>query len=227
MVIGPKVIAFIPLRGGSKSIPLKNIKPMAGKPLAYWTIKAAIDCPEIEQVVISTDSDEIVQALGFIKSDKLVFFKRSPDTASDTASTESAMVEYFQIHSCTELVLIQATSPLLKSEDLSKAFRIYREQAFDSLISLVRMKRFLWEETSAGVKPINYDYHHRPRRQEFKGQLVENGAFYITRHSLFVQSRCRLNGKVGHYEMDPDSFFEIDEPSDWTIVEALLKKSLS
>lgn len=226
MVSESKVVAFIPLRGGSKSIPLKNIKPMAGKPLAYWTVKAALDCPQIDQVVISTDSDVIVEALSFLQSTKLSFFKRSSETASDTASTESAMVEYFKNHPCTDVVLIQATSPLLESGDLNRAFEIYREQSFDSLISLVKMKRFLWEEGSEGVKPINYDYRKRPRRQEFQGQLVENGAFYITRYSLFIKSECRLNGKVGHYEMDPDSFFEIDEPSDWAIVEALLKKKI-
>lgn len=217
-----KTVAFIPLRGGSKSIPLKNIKLMAGKPLAYWTIKAAIDCAAIDKVVVSTDSEEIKKALSFIDSSKLTFFQRSPETATDNASTESAMWDYFSTHKCERLVLIQATSPLLTSDDLDAGFTVLENQCFDSVLSLVRSKRFFWREERGNVVPVNYSLNERPRRQDFKGELVENGAFYITSYALFQESRCRLNGKIGFHEMEPDSFVEIDELSDWLMVESFL-----
>lgn len=219
------VVAFIPLRGGSKSIPLKNVKLMAGKPLAYWAIKAAVDCKAIDKVVISTDSKEILTALEFIDSPKLLFYERSAENASDTASTEGAMWEFFKNNVCKEIILIQATSPLISFQDLDAALCSYHEGKVDSLLSLVRIKRFFWDTKASGeANPVNYDFKRRPRRQEFAGQLVENGAFYITRYSDFAQSKCRLNGKIGFYEMDEDSFVEIDEPSDWEIVENLLLK---
>jgi len=220
--MNPKTVAFIPLRGGSKSIPLKNIKLMAGKPLAFWTIKAALDCQTIDRVVVSTDSETIRQELSFIKSPKLSFFERSPETATDTASTESAMCDYFSQNSCDQIVLIQATSPLLTKDDLEGGLKALKTQNFDSVLSLVRLKRFLWSEKNGQAEPRNYSLSIRPRRQDFEGELFENGAFYITSHSLFLKSKCRLNGKIGFYEMDPDSFVEIDEPSDWSIVESLL-----
>lgn len=220
--MNPKTVAFIPLRGGSKSIPLKNIKLMAGKPLAFWTIKAAIECDSIDYVVISTDSETIRQELSFIKSPKLSFFFRSPETATDTASTESAMWDYFSKNACERLVLVQATSPLLTAQDLEGGFKRFEEHSFDSLLSLVRLKRFFWRQENMEVVPTNYDYQNRPRRQDFEGELVENGAFYITKHSLFLKSKCRLNGFIGFFEMEPDSFVELDEPSDWPIVESLL-----
>lgn len=198
---------------------------MAGMPLAYWTIKAAIDCHFIHEVVISTDSTEIKDTLSCINSPKITFFKRSENSASDIASTESAMMEYFKDHVCDDLVLIQATSPLLDATDLDSAFEKYYSSDIDSLLSLVRIKRFYWNElNSEEVGPVNYSYQKRPRRQEFNGQLVENGAFYITEHSEFMKSGCRLNGKIGFHEMDEDSYVEIDEPSDWQIVEGLLIK---
>lgn len=225
MVINKKTVAFIPLRGGSKSIPLKNIKLMAGMPLAYWTIKAAVDCSFIDEVVVSTDSINIKETLSFISSSKLSFFERSLENASDTASTEDAMVEYFKNHKCDQLVLIQATSPLLSSNDLDNAFKKLSSSDFDSLLSLVKIKRFYWKEDKNNeVKPVNYSFKNRPRRQDFEGQLVENGAFYITKYSSFIESSCRLNGKIGFYEMEEDSYVEIDEPSDWQVVENLLIK---
>lgn len=220
----PKTTAFIPLRGNSKSIPLKNIKTMAGKPLAFWAIKAAIDCDAIDRIVISTDSNQIREALGFIESPKVVFFERSPETATDSASTESAMWDYFSKNVCEHIVLIQATSPLLTAQDLSQGLRILKNGSVDSVISLVRLKRFFWQEEAGLTVPKNYSLLSRPRRQEFAGELVENGAFYITPYSLFLKTRCRLNGKIGFHEMDADSFVEVDEPSDWSIVEDLLIK---
>ena len=126
-------VAFIPVRGGSKSIPLKNIRPICGKPLVYWTMKAACGCRAIDRVYIATDSDEIrAIAEGFITgAEKELFAKaevisRSAESASDTASTESAMLEFAEKHDFDNIVLIQATSRLLQAKDLDKAIEVYR-----------------------------------------------------------------------------------------------------
>ena len=86
--------AFIPVRGGSKSIPLKNIKKMAGYPLVYWTIKAACECNKIDRVYVSTDSDQIREEVQKFSYNKIQVINRSSETANDTASTESAMMEF-------------------------------------------------------------------------------------------------------------------------------------
>lgn len=225
-----KYAAFIPVRGGSKSIPLKNIKPMNGRPLVYWTIDAAVNCPLIDRVYVSTDSEEIARAVSEYNrcrhtQDKLLCFDRDPSTATDTASTESAMLDFAQKTEFSHMVLIQATSPLLRAEDLTAAIESYESNDYDSILSVVRQKRFLWEDTPNGAVPVNYDYKKRPRRQEFDGFLVENGAFYITSKESLLDTGCRLSGKIGVYEMREETYFEIDEPSDWSIIEKLLKNS--
>lgn len=216
-------VAFIPVRGGSKSIPLKNIREIAGKPLVYWTAKAANDCEEIDRVYIATDSDRIRETVEGFGLDKVRGIGRSADSATDTASTESAMLEFAEKYEFDNIALIQATSPLLTSADISGGFSEFYKPDTDSVLSVVRQKRFQWkiDETGFAV-PVNYDVFHRPRRQEFDGYLVENGAFYIISRDLLLEARNRLAGNVHVYEMDESSYLEIDEPNDWMIIERLL-----
>ena len=226
-------VAFIPVRGGSKSIPLKNIKPICGKPLVYWTIKAACECDYIDKVYIATDSEIIRETVNTIKYDvesslftKAEVITRSAESASDTASTESAMMEFAEKYDFNNIVLIQATSPLLQSTDLNRGFEVFKETGVDSVLSVVRQKRFHWSIDDNGYSyPTNYDVFHRPRRQEFDGYLVENGAFYITSKNALLESQNRVSGNIKAVEMNEDTFFEIDELSDWIIIEALMKKN--
>jgi CMP-N-acetylneuraminic acid synthetase len=218
-----RYIAFIPVRGGSKSIPLKNIKRMAGRPLVHWSIEAADECARIGRIVVSTDSPEIEAVVAGFGSSKVEIHHRSAESATDTASTEQVMLEYARAHADFDaMVLIQATSPLLTARDLDAGIDLFESGGYDSVLSVVRQKRFVWEEDGGVAVPVNYDYTQRPRRQEFGGVLVENGAFYVTGREALLRSECRLCGRVGLVEMDEDSYFEIDEPSDWAIVEGLL-----
>lgn len=227
-------VAFIPVRGGSKSIPLKNIKAICGKPLVYWTIRAACECAEIDRVYVATDSDVIKDTVNSFLTveeeafhQKLQVIGRSAESADDTASTESAMLEFATEYVFDNIVLIQATSPLLTAEDLNRGFQIYRKPETDSVLSVVRQKRFCWKEKNDGnAESLNYDIFHRPRRQEYDGYYVENGAFYITSRELLLKTGNRFSGNIKACEMCEESFFEIDEPSDWLIIEQLLSRRL-
>lgn len=216
-------VALIPVRGGSKSIPLKNIREIAGKPLVYWTAKAASECDDIDKVYVATDSDRIREVVESFHLDKVYVIGRSEDTASDTAATESVMLEFAEKYEFDVIALIQATSPLLRSEDLKGGFREFYNPGTDSVLSVVRQKRFQWETGKNGfAMPVNYDVFHRPRRQEFNGFLVENGAFYITGRRSLLESKNRLSGNIRMFEMEASTYFEIDEPDDWVIIEKQL-----
>ncbi len=226
-------VAFIPVRGGSKSIPLKNIKPICGKPLVYWTVKAACECKYIDKVYVATDSEKIKEVVESFKLEqnneafaKAIVIGRSAESASDTASTEFAMLEFADKYEFDNIVLVQATSPLLSARDLNNGFEAFDEAGTDSVLSVVRQKRFHWANDANGyAHPTNYDVFKRPRRQEFDGYLVENGAFYITSKSNLIKYQNRVSGNIKAVEMNEDSFFEIDEPSDWVIIEALMRKN--
>ena len=220
-------IAFIPVRGGSKSIPLKNIKEINGKPLVYWTARAANDASCIDKVVIATDSSEIKEVVSSFGFEKLEIFDRSPQNASDTASTESVMLEYLEASKHNKddnFFLIQATSPLLKAEHIDKIFQKYIKSNADSIFSAVIEKQFKWLiEADGSVKPVNYDYRKRPRRQEFEGLAAETGACYINSVGNILRDKCRLSGRITFCELPSYTAYELDEEADWIIVEQLLK----
>lgn len=216
-----RTVAFIPIRGGSKSIPLKNIRSFCGKPLVYWTAKAASDAESIHDVYLATDSEEIKNTVMDFRLPKVKVIGRSAGTATDTATTESAMLEFAEQHEFDSIVLIQATSPMLSRSDLEEGLALYKSGGYDSLLSVVEQKRFIWTQGEDGYQPWNYRPENRLRRQEMKSFYVENGAFYITSRERLLQTGSRLSGRVGIYAMDERSYFEIDEPSDWQIMETL------
>lgn len=222
-----RVVAFIPARRGSKGIPNKNIKLLNKKPLIHWVIEAALGCNEIDEVYVSTDSSEIADKVNFFQNNRLHVISRSRETVTDQATTESAMLEFAEQHEFDKIILIQATSPLLQSKDLKGALISLMKSKADSLLSGVRQKRFFWESKDAYSSPINYDYLLRPRRQDFEGYCVENGAFYITSRDRLLKSKCRISGNIFMYEMPENTYYELDEPDDWIVVEQFLKKRMA
>ncbi len=219
------IIAFIPVRGGSKSIPLKNIKPFCGKPLVFWTAKAANDSVCVDRVIIASDSREILSTSESFGLKKVSVYQRDPANAQDTSSTESVMLEYISAAKLADedtFILVQATSPLTTAQDIDGAVRLFHEGGYDSLLTCSRTKRFFWNPDGT---PINYDYKFRPRRQDFAGTLMENGAFYISTVKAIRESECRLSGKIGVYEMPEYCGVEIDEPADWRAAEELMRKN--
>lgn len=217
-----KTVALIPLRGGSKSIPKKNIKEICGKPLCEWVIQAAVNSLLIDDVYVSTDSVEIKDVVENLNLGVTVV-NRPAEYASDEATTEAVMLDFMSHVDFSRVLTIQATSPLLKACDLDAALAQFKQEELDSMVSAVRTKRFFWNDDGA---PINYDPMHRPRRQDFKGTLMENGAFYVTTREILSKQHCRLGGKVGVFEMSESTAYEIDEPSDWAIVSHQLSQSI-
>lgn len=219
-----KTIAFIPVRGGSKSIPLKNIKPFCGKPLVCWNIEALEGCDLIDKIIVATDSNKIEETVLAQSYKKTKIYRRSAKNACDTASTESVMLEYINYARLPQediFMLVQATSPLTETQHFTEALGIYLKGQYDSMLTCVRNYRFFWNEDGTSK---NYDYMNRPRRQNFKGELMENGAFYINTVSNILKSGNRLSGKIGIYEMPEYTATEIDEPDDWIILENLMRK---
>jgi N-acylneuraminate cytidylyltransferase len=222
--MAPQAIAFIPVRGGSKSIPLKNIKDFCGKPLVYWSIAALQSSGKVDEIVVATDSEEIKKVVRDFHFDKVMIYNRSAKSATDAAGTESVMLEYINqagLSGTDIFMLVQATSPLTEAKHFDEALGIYQQGKLDSMLTCVRSFRFFWNEDGSSK---NYDYRNRPRRQDFKGELMENGAFYISRVRNIIASGNRLSGKIGIYEMPGYTATEIDAPDDWAVLESLMRK---
>ena len=217
-------IAFIPVRCGSKSIPFKNIKEFCGKPLVYWNLEALQNSVNIDRIFVATDCEEIKSVVNSFGFSKVEVYDRDPQNATDTASTESVMLEFIAKQKFKDsdlFFLVQATSPLTQAKDFNKALLKLKQEKSDSLLTCVRTKRFFWSEDGT---PYNYDYKKRPRRQDFKGMLMENGAFYINTIANIKKDQNRLSGKITIYEMEEYKAVDIDEIDDWVVAEQILKK---
>lgn len=218
-------LAFIPARGGSKSIPMKNIRPFAGRPLLHWCLQAAVDSCMFDRIVVATDSDDIGKCVRAFARSGVEVYDRDPQNAQDNSSTEAVMMEFIGKQNLKDddiVVLIQATSPFTTGEDIVSAMRLFESGKYDSLVTCTRLKRFIW---NADGQALNYDFRNRPRRQDFAGTLVENGAFYVTRVGALLTTGSRLNGRIAVYEMtDERTFFELDEAIDWIVAERLMQE---
>lgn len=218
--------AIIPLRKGSKGILGKNKKKLLGRPLFSWVLTAAI-FSELDEVFVFTDDQEIIDFVNkeYQWSPKVKVLLRNEANASDTASTESALVEFSQAvqYNFDILCLIQATSPMTTSEDINAVLNEIIINKKTAALTVVNTHRFTWN--SDGI-PQNYDVFNRPRRQDFEGLLIENGAVYATLKEAFLESSNRVSGTIGLVKMDETSLVEIDSMTDWKIIEELLANRL-
>ena len=218
-------IALLPARCGSQTIPFKNIKIICGKPLIYWALLALTKSKSIDQIYVATDCDDIKDVVVDFNFEKVKIFDRCDVNASNTASTESVMLEFLDGMNFSEedlFILVQATTPFTSSDDFDNAINIIKSNSeIDSLLSCVESKRFFWTKDG---NAINYNYYKRPLRQDFDGLLMENGAFYINTVENIYKYKNRLSGNIHPYVMPEYTAIEADEEDDWLIIEQLMYK---
>ena len=217
------VIAFVPARGGSKSIPGKNIKNFCGKPLIYWNLFALENSELVDEVVVATDSEEIFKKVKEFNFSKVKLYERSAENAQDHSTSEAIMLEYInyaKLASSDTFMLVQATSPFTRTEDFNNGLKLMSKH--DTVFACAKIKRFIWGKE--GI-PLNYDHNNRPRRQDFDGTYMENGAFCISSVSDIISHNNRISGNIGICEMAEYTFVEIDEVEDWIIAEQLFMRN--
>lgn len=217
-----KKTALIPLRKDSKGIPGKNKKKIVGRPLFSWVLTEAI-FSNLDEVYVFTDDQEIIDYVNkeYYWSKKVKTLLRGAANATDTASTESAILEFSEIinYDFDILCLLQATSPLTLSSAIDEGLSKILDHSFDSVVSVVKTHRFVWNTDGTAQ---NYDVFNRPRRQDFDGLFIENGAVYCTTKQALVDSKNRVSGRIGLVEMPEETLLEIDSITDWQLIENLL-----
>lgn len=219
-------VAVIPARAGSKGIPGKNLLPFCGKPLLAWSIEQAKMAEGVDSVWVSSDGDEI---LSVARTHGASSIRRPDAISSDTASSESAWLHALdeierQGHKVEWMVGMQATSPLRSPEDIGRAISQAKDQGLDSLLSVVEVEDFfMWGLKDGEPFSINYDYRDRKPRQQIEKRYLENGSFYVFRPEILRELGNRLGGKTGLYVMERHKMFQIDNPEDVRLCEAIMR----
>lgn len=218
-------VAVIPARAGSKGIPGKNLLPFCGKPLVAWSIEQAKKAEGVDSVWVSSDGDDILSVARAYGAHDI----RRPDAISgDVASSESAWLHALdeierQGHEVEWMVGMQATSPLRSPEDIGRAISQAKSQGLDSLLSVAEIEDFfMWGLKDGEPFSVNYDYRDRKPRQQIEKRYLENGSFYIFRPEVLRRLGNRLGGKIGLYVMERHKMFQIDNPEDVRLCEAIM-----
>lgn len=223
-----KPLVVIPARGGSKGIPRKNIKRLAGKPLIHYTIEAARHVFDDDVICVSTDDKEIKEVAE--DTGLTVPFLRPAEFATDTAGTRDVLlhaIDYYEDEGYypDTVILLQPTSPFRTGEHIKEALELFHS-ALDQIVSVKETGSnpyyVLFEENEDGylekVKKGNYK-----RRQDCPKVWELNGAIYVINVKSIKKEEMSDIERIKKYAMDEKSSIDIDTQLDWTIAEALVK----
>ena len=223
------VLAIIPARGGSKGLPGKNLRQLAGKPLIVWSIEHALRSNAIDTCLVSTDCPEIAETA--LCAGAHVPFLRPAELASDTSPTEPVMLHALHAveqdgHVFDHIALLQPTSPLRRDGMIDRALAQLRAEGADSLLSVTESHAFFWQKDPVRA---GYDYRNRPRRQDIPPcdrQFRETGSLYLTARDVLVCERNRLGGSITLFETSEEEGFEIDSLADFQLLEFLMPEAV-
>ncbi|HEV2929529.1 MAG TPA: acylneuraminate cytidylyltransferase, partial [Propionibacteriaceae bacterium] len=220
----PRVVAIIPARGGSKGVPGKNLRRVAGRSLVQRAVDACVAATSIDAAYVSTDDAGIAEAA---RGAGAAVIERPADLAGDTASSESAL-----LHALDRLaaegaepeivVFVQCTSPFIAPGDLDRAVGMIAGGRADSVFAAVATYEFLWRSGPDGqASGINHDAAYRPRRQDREPHFRETGAFYAMSVAGFRAAQHRFFGRTAVVEVPELTAVEIDHAHDLTLASAL------
>ncbi len=203
------ILGIIPARGGSKGIPRKNVKMIAGKPLIAWSIEAAQRSSVIDRLVVSTDDAEIAAVARAFGAEVV---DRPAALATDKAPTIAALQHVLSVVKADTVVLLQPTSPIRDAGLIDRCVRKFRALKADNL------------GTGYICKLKEYGSYHQ-RRQELQGFFYDDGNVYVLKSSL-IQAGKMFGKKVGRLEISREENVEIDDEFDlWLAEQILLKRN--
>jgi YrbI family 3-deoxy-D-manno-octulosonate 8-phosphate phosphatase len=204
------IVGIIPARGGSKGIPRKNIRQMAGFPLLYWTIQAAAQSQKLSDFFVSTEDPEIAD---IAKGYGAKIIDRPMTLAQDDSTTLEVLQHTIKKVECDAVMVLQPTSPLRNYSTIDECIGEYQAGGWDTLA------------TGYIPKIIEYGTHQNLRRQDIQGFFYDDGNVYIVDRSVLVQGRW-FGDRIFRKELTKELNFEIDDDIDCFICECLLKKRL-
>jgi N-acylneuraminate cytidylyltransferase len=226
-----KILVIIPARGGSKGIPHKNIKPLNGKPLIYYTIDCARAICDDADICVSTDDDEIIQVVE--DYGLKVPFKRPAELATDTAGTYEVLLHALNYYEqqgrhYDVVMLLQNTSPFRAAEHVKEAIKLYSTDV-DMVVSVKECPAnpyyCVFEEDANGFLHVCKGDGNIFRRQDAPKVYEYNGAIYIMNAETLKTTHMHKMQKRVKYVMDDASSFDLDTMWDWQMAEMMAKKN--
>lgn len=225
MISNPRIVALVPMRHHSQRVPGKNYRPLAGKPLFHYIVNTLLQCPEIAEVVVDTDSQPVMDGLRLNFPAVRVLPRPEHLCADDVSMNEvlaydSSQVEadfYLQTHS---------TNPLLRPQTISAAIQKFLRSypTYDSMFSVTRIQIRLWDQLG---RAINHNPVVLLQTQDLPPVYEENSCLYLFTRPNLLQRRNRVSERAMMYEIPAAEAWDIDEELDFAIVNFLLERKES
>ena len=223
-----KIIAIIPARGGSKSIPKKNIKLLAGKPLIAYPIELAKSIKDIDKIVVSTDSEEIANIAREYGAE--VPFIRPAELAQDDVPTLPVLqhcIKYLEEKEGYKpdlIILLCPTSPFLKKARVQEAIDLLKTKKYNSIISVDEDRGRYWAYDEEKKRYVILYPKKRVNRQYYKPLYKENAAIYFSDYeTIMTNSKIIDKERVGFVITEPGEIIDLDTPDDWKKAEEKMK----
>ena len=221
-------IAIITARGGSKRIPQKNIRSFCGKPILTYSIEAALASKLFDEVMVSTDSEEIAQIAE--EAGAKVPFLRSAETSNDYATTADVLLEVLSEYEkqgkrFDTVCCIYPTAPFVTAQKLQRAVLLLEEEDADSVVPVVRysfppQRAFVIRD---GLTVMKYPEHARSRSQDLEPYFHDCGQFYCMQTERFLQKKQIFTDRTLSIEMPETEVQDIDNETDWELAELKYK----
>lgn len=229
MYRGKTILGIIPARGGSKSIPRKNIKSLGGKPLIVWTIEEAKKSGYIDRLILSSEDREIIALVKPYGCE--VPFVRPVELAQDDTPGIAPVLHALEAlpEKYDYVVLLQPTSPLRKKEDINECIERCIEQNLNSCVSICETEKSpYWMYTlgdTGAMEPVIKTNKKYDRRQDLPKVYAINGAVYVARIEWLICSKSFVGNDTSSYIMPRERSVDIDTEFDFKFAEYLLLRT--
>jgi CMP-N-acetylneuraminic acid synthetase len=218
-----RTVAIVPMRHNSERVPGKNYRPLAGIPLYHHVIRTLTAVPEIDTVVIDTDSDFIIDDCGQRFPDVEVLLR--PEHLRDgNIAMNDVLLNTLDNVDADVALQTHSTNPFLKPATVSSALQRFAEadREFDSIFSVTRLQARLWDSSTT---PVNHDPYVLMRTQDLEPLFIENSCFFIFTPELLRQRNNRIGAHPLMFEMSPLEAIDIDIEEDFELASAIAEST--
>jgi len=215
------IIALVPMRHHSVRVPGKNYRPLAGKPLYTHILNTLLAVPELEAILVDTDSTEITEGLTENYPD-VIIESRPEHLRGDSVSMNEILIHDTSVIQADFYLQTHSTNPLLRAETVSSAIQSFfgHVPEYDSLFGVTRYQTRLWDQLG---RPINHNPNILLRTQDLPPIYEENSCLYIFSRQTLVKRRNRLGERPLMFEIPSIEAWDIDDELDFTVAETLYK----
>jgi CMP-N-acetylneuraminic acid synthetase len=220
----PSIVALVPMRHHSQRVPGKNYRPLAGKPLFYHILETLLAVPKIDQVVVDTDSEPVMDGLREHFPQVVIIDRPDGLRADDVPMNDILLHDTTQVEADFYLQT-HSTNPLLRSETISRAISTFLDAypEKDSLFSVTRWQTRLYDQHS---KAINHDPSVLIQTQDLPPVYEENSCLYLFTRQNLLERHHRIGANPILFEIDPAEAWDIDEELDFEITDFLMRRNI-